>query len=162
MKNKSIPKRVWLLLFALGVYVYILIFNQKLFLSSSKLFLNNILKIIPALILVFIIMALANYFITPKKVLRFSKKKGASKWLFMSLAGILLTGPSYLWYPLLSDLKKQGLSNGLIATYLYNRAIVIAFLPLLIFYFSLKYAIVFYIVITISALVQGLIMDQIL
>jgi len=162
MKNKNISKKVWLLSVVLVVYVLLFVFNKSMFLSSSKFFFDSITKIIPALAFVFILMTLANYFITPEKVLKFSKKKGAKKWFFMSFAGILSTGPPYLWYPLLRDLKKQGLSSGLIATYLYNRAVVISFVPLLIFYFSFKYVIVFYIVITISALIQGIIINQLI
>jgi uncharacterized membrane protein YraQ (UPF0718 family) len=104
-------------------------------------------------------MAFINLFITPDKILNFSKKKGIKKWFFISFAGIFSIGPPYLWYPLLNKLKKQGLNNGLITTYLYNRAIVISFTPLLIFYFSFKFTIIFYTIITISAIIQGLIIN---
>ncbi len=160
MKNKKISKTKLFLLVMLGIYLILLIFNKELFLSSSKFFLTNILKIIPAFALVFILMTTANYFITPEKILKFSQRKGIRKWFFMSFAGIISTGPPYLWYPLLSKLRKQGLSEGLITTYLYNRAIAIAFIPLLIFYFSAKYAIVLYILITAAAIVQGKIMNK--
>lgn len=159
MKNK-ISKKIVFLLVVLGIYLAILIFDKELFLSSSKFFLNTILKIIPAFALVFVLMSIANYFITPQKVLNFSKRKGSRKWFLMSFAGIISTGPPYLWFPLLSKLRKQGLSEGLITTYLYNRAIAIAFIPLLIFYFSAKYAIILYILITASALIQGKIMNK--
>ncbi len=160
MKNKKPSVRIWLLLASLIIYFTLFVFNKEIFVSSSKFFLENIRRIIPALFFVFIIMTLANYFITPKKILNLSMKKGARKWLLMSLAGIFSVGAPFLWYPLLRNLKKQGLSNGLITTYLYNRCVVISFVPLLIFYFSLKYVIVLYAVITASALVQGIIIDS--
>lgn len=162
MNIKKIPFRAWLLLIALISYIYLIIFNQSLFLSSIKFFLQTLIRIIPAFILVFAIMTLANYFITSEKILKFSKKKGPKKWFLMSFAGIFSTGPPYLWYPLLRDLNKQGLSYGLITTYLYNRAVVIAFIPLLIYYFSLKFALILSAVITLSALLQGLIINKII
>lgn len=160
MKNKKIPLRALFFIGAVIIYFGIYFLNNEIFFKSLKFFLNSITKIIPALLFVFILMTLLNYFIPPQKVLDFSRKKGIKKWILMSFAGVFSTGPPFLWFPILRDLKKQGLTNGLITTYLYNRAVVISFIPLLIYYFSLKYTIALYIAITASALIQGLIINK--
>ena len=144
MKNKKENKQLYFLVVVLIFYLSILLFNQKIFLSASVFFFTLMLKIIPAFIFVFILMTMSNYFITPEKVIKFSSKKGIKKWLFMVIAGLLSAGPPLVWYPLLAKLKNQGLSPGLIATYMYSKALVISFFPLLIFYFSLKYVVILY------------------
>jgi uncharacterized membrane protein YraQ (UPF0718 family) len=67
-----------------------------------------------------------------------------------------------MWYPLLSDLQKKGVKNSFIATFLYNRAIKPALLPLIIFYFGLAFTIVLTIVMIIASVFQGLIVEKIL
>jgi len=161
MKNKGKFSKEKFITAVLIIYLVLLILRPKLFLSASKFFLNSILKIIPALFFVFILMAIINYFITPERIMKFSEKKGFKKWLFMVSAGVLSVGPPFLWYPLLKKLKSHGLSPGLITTYLYSKALVLSFLPLLIFYFSLKYVVVLYFTMIVAAIIQGIIMDRI-
>ena len=106
-------------------------------------------------------MAITNYFITPKFISKhIEKDKGIKKWVFAVIGGILSTGPIYMWYPLLADLKERGLSHGLIACFLYNRAIKIPFLPLLIFYFNWKFVIVLTIAMIFASLVQGMLINK--
>ena len=65
-----------------------------------------------------------------------------------------------MWYPLLADLKSKGLNSGLIACFLYNRAIKIPFLPLMIFYFSLKYVLILTVVMVFMSVIQALIINK--
>lgn len=162
MKIKIKSGKAWFLIIVFLTYLSLLLFNLEIFLSASKFFFYSLVKIIPAFIFVFVIMIIINYFLTPEKILNFSRKKGIKKWLFMVLSGILSTGPPFLWYPLLAKLKKQGLNSGLIATYLYSKALVISFLPLLIFYFSFKYMVILYFVLAIAALIQGIIISKVM
>ncbi len=62
-------------------------------------------------------MVIANYFITPKFVFKYFDKKGANKWLFAIIGGILSEGPIYVWYPLLADLKEKGFGYGFVACF---------------------------------------------
>ncbi|MCK5449639.1 hypothetical protein KAI32_02140 [Candidatus Pacearchaeota archaeon] len=159
MKNKNKSNQRYFLLVVFALYLSLLVFNQKLFFSASSTFLDLLLKIIPAFVLVFILITISNYFITPERVTKFSTKKGILKWLLMVLAGVLSVGPLFVWYPLLAKLKNHGLNPGLVATYIYSKAIVISFFPLLIFYFSLKYIIVLYCVLAIASIIQGILIN---
>ena len=114
-KLKQLPGSWYFLLIIIIVYFLFSIFNQKIYLDSLDFFGQIIYKIIPIFILVFVLMSLSNYFITPKFVMRHLREKGFRKWFYVIVGGILSTGPIYMWYPLLADLRRKGLSYGLIA-----------------------------------------------
>jgi len=162
MKNKlrQISKSWYFLLIVILFYLLLFILKQNLFFSSLDFLYNILLKIIPIFVLVFILMAMANYFITPKIVMKHLGEKGIKRWFFMIIGGILSTGPIYMWYPLLADLKSKGLSYGLIACFLYNRAIKIPLLPIAIFYFGWKYIIILSFVMVFMSVLQGIIIDK--
>ncbi len=154
-------KYVFLILVGI-IYLILFLVNQVVFKSSLTYFLNLLVKIIPIFILVFILMSIMNYFFTPKFISKHLKEKGIKKWIFVIVGGILSTGAIYMWYPLLADLKSKGLSYGLVACFLYNRAIKIPLLPLMIFYFSLKYVIVLGIVMIFVSVIQGIILNKLM
>lgn len=159
---KKISGKWYFLIVVILIYLFLLFFKSDSFLSASLFFLNILKKIIPILFAVFVLIFLIDYFFTPKIISKYFKKKGIKKWLFVIVGGILSTGAIYVWYPLLADLKSKGLSYGLIACFLYNRAIKIPMLPLMIFYFSLKYVIILSLVMILMSVVQGIIIDKIL
>ncbi len=161
-KFKKISGNWYFLIITILIYLFILIFKQDLFFSSLNFFNEIILKIIPIFILVFILMVLTNYFITPKFIMKHFKEKGIKKWFFVILGGILSTGPIYLWYPLLENLKNKGLSYGLITCFLYNRAIKIPLLPIAIFYFGWKYILILSFVMIFMSVIQGMIINKLM
>jgi len=105
-------------------------------------------------------MTLSNYFITPKVIMKHLKEKGLKKWFFVIVGGILSSGPIYMWYPLLADLRSKGLSYGLIACFLYNRAIKIPLIPLAIIYFSWQYILILTFVMVAVSVIQGIIINR--
>lgn len=97
-------------------------------------------RILPVFVLIFILLALTNYFVKPKTLVKYlGKGSGWKGWLLAIGTGILSTGPIYMWYPLLAELKEHGMRPALIATFLYNRAIKPALIPLMIIYFGWKF-----------------------
>ena len=105
---KQIPGSWYFLISIIIIYLFLLILKREFFSSSLDFFYNIILKVIPIFIFVFILMVLTNYFITPKFIMKHFKKRGIKKWFFVVIGGILSTGPIYMWYPLLADLKNKG------------------------------------------------------
>ena len=160
--KKQISGSWFFFLLVILAYVILFFINKELSLSSLNFFYNILIKIIPIFILVFILMSLVNYFFTPQFVLKHLREKGIRKWIFIIIGGILSTGAIYMWYPLLADLKSKGLSYGLIACFLYNRAIKIPLLPLMIFYFSLKYVIILTFIMIFMSVVQGIIINKLM
>ena len=161
-KLKQLPGSWYFLLIIIIVYFLFSIFNQKIYLDSLDFFGQIIYKIIPIFILVFVLMSLSNYFITPKFVMRHLREKGFRKWFYVIVGGILSTGPIYMWYPLLADLRRKGLSYGLIACFLYNRAIKIPLLPLAILYFSWQYILVLCFVMVFVSVIQGVVLNKLM
>jgi len=160
MKTRKISGKWYFLIFIILIYLFLLFFKFDSFISASLFFLNILKKIIPILIAVFVLMSLINYFFTPKIISKYFMKKGIKKWFFIIVGGILSTGAIYIWYPLLAELKDKGLSYGLIACFLYNRAIKIPMLPLMIFYFSLKYVLILCFILILASVIQGLIINK--
>lgn len=151
--------------FLLGVillWIIIFFINKELIFKSSSFFLNIIVKILPIIALVFVLMFIVNYFIKPEKLVSFFGKESKITWLIAIITGIISTGPIYMWYPLLGDLQKKGIKNGFIATFLYNRAIKIPLLPLVIFYFGLTYVLILLSVMMVMSVVQGITINKIL
>ena len=90
------------------------------------------------------------------------KEKGIRKWFYVIIGGILSSGPIYMWYPLLADLRSKGLNYGLIACFLYNRAIKIPLLPLAIIYFSWQYIIILTLVMITVSIMQGILLNKLM
>ena len=161
-KLKQISSSWYFLLIVVLAYVILFFINKELSFLSLNFFSNILIKIVPILVLVFILMSLVNYFFTSKFISKHLGEKGIRKWIFVIVGGILSTGAIYMWYPLLADLKSKGLSYGLIACFLYNRAIKIPLLPLMIFYFSLQYVLILSFVMIFMSVVQGIIINKIM
>jgi uncharacterized membrane protein YraQ (UPF0718 family) len=161
-KIKKIPKSWYFLILTIIAYFILLIFYKEIYFESLNFFGDLILKIIPIFIIVFVLMALSNYFITNDFIIKHLKGKGLKKWFFVIVGGILSSGPIYMWYPLLANLKQKGLKDGLIACFLYNRAIKIPLLPLAIVYFNWKYVVILTLVMVIISIIQGILINKLM
>ena len=153
----------WFFFIFMVIFYFLLFFiNSNLFISSLIFFHQILIKIIPIFLLVWFLMVITNYFITPKFVFKYFDKKSANKWFFAIIGGILSEGPVYIWYPLLADLKKKGLDYGFVACFLYNRAIKLPILPAAIYYFGWKYILILAIIIIMASIGQGIIINRII
>ncbi len=156
-------RKAWWFTIGVGiVYLVIFIINSNTFIKSLKFLLSLLAKIVPIFFLVFILMAIVNFFIKPQKLKQFFEKKKKLKWVLTILLGILSTGPIYMWYPLLADLKEKGMGYGLMACFLYNRAIKIPLLPLMFLYFSWRYIVLLLLLMIIVSVFQGILVDKIM
>ncbi len=132
---------------------------KKGFLFSLGIF----YKLIPVMVLVFILLWLINQFVSPNSVLKhLGEQSGIKGWLFALLGGIISTGPIYMWYPLLKNLKEKGMKNSLIAVFLYNRAVKVPMIPLMVHYFGLKLVVVLTFWMLCASIFVGLIVEKIL
>lgn len=161
-KSKQMHASWYFLIAVVLLYIIVACIDISIISSSLKFFLSLVFRIAPIFIIILVLMVITNYLITPKLVTKYFRAPGIKKWLFVVVAGILSTGPIYMWYPLLADLREKGVHNGFLATFLYSRAIKIWLLPVVIFYFSLKYVLVLTIVMIVFSLVQGIAVNNIL
>jgi uncharacterized membrane protein YraQ (UPF0718 family) len=104
---------------------------------ALSLFASIARQVIPVLVLVFVLVFLTNLLIRPETVgSHLGSGAGWRGWMIALAAGIISTGPIFLWYPMLADLREKGMRTAFIATFLSARAIKLALIPLMIFYFG--------------------------
>jgi uncharacterized membrane protein YraQ (UPF0718 family) len=156
-------KLKWYFLLSVFIlYIAAFIINKPVFIKASIMFLHIFLKLIVVLVFIFILMVFSNYFLNPKKVVKYvGKEAGIKRWIVVITAGILSAGSIYMWYPLLKDLKDKGMETGLIAAFLYNRAIKLHLIPLMILYFSGKFIFLLTTLMIIASIVQGIIINKV-
>ncbi|MDA3786163.1 MAG: permease, partial [Deltaproteobacteria bacterium] len=119
------------------------------------------LKVLPIFAVVIIFTALLNYALQPKQIVQhLGEKSGAKGWLLALLAGVISYGPMYAWYPMITDLRSQGLRDGLIVVFFYARAIKLPLLPLMLDYFGAPFTLVLSVYILLGAFLQGWIFEQ--
>ncbi|KAF5413389.1 MAG: hypothetical protein C5S38_06515 [Candidatus Methanophagaceae archaeon] len=144
------------------LYLLLFFFDSESIYNSLKESGNIIIQIIPVLMLVIVSMALLDYFLHPKTVSKYvGKGSGIKGWFLAISTGILSHGPIYVWYPLLKDLRDRGMKSGLIAAFLYSRAIKIPLLPLMAYYFGVLFVVVLLPYIVIASIVVGGIIELI-
>ena len=140
---KNLPGALKFLILVLVLFCGIGIFAQDIFIESIQKSLILFRTLVPTLLLVFIFIFIFNLIITDKFVKKhLHKNVGIIHYIAVAVVAILSTGPIYMWYAYLSNVKKEGVSDGLISLFLYNRAIKLPLLPLMISYFSLKTTII--------------------
>lgn len=153
----------WLfLLIVVLMYIFLAIGNYALAEKSTLAFARLFISILPVLVLVFVIMFIFNLFLDNKRLIRhLGKGSGVKGWLLSIGGGILSTGPIYMWYPLLSDLKEKGMKNSLIAVFLCSRAVKIPLIPMMIYYFGLAFTVVLTVYMIIFSVINGLMVGKI-
>ena len=65
----------------------------------------------------------------------------------------------YAWYGMLQDMRSHGLKDGLIATFMYARAVKLPLLPFMVDLFGLLFTIVMTLYILIASVIQGKVID---
>jgi uncharacterized membrane protein YraQ (UPF0718 family) len=165
MKNKKKKNRTWgspIFLGSVAVLYLILFFiSPDRTIISLKTSGNIFIKLIPVLLLVILFMGLLDFFLKPKSISKhLGKESGFKGWAIALAAGILSHGPIYAWYPLLKELQKQGMRIGLMVVFLYNRAIKIPLLPVLIAFFGIKFTLVLLIWTIMASLIEAKVMEM--
>ena len=166
MINKLLEKisGKWIFLIIVTVFYVILAFmNFNMAEVAVVQFFQLIWKILPVFILVFILMFISNLLLDAKKIIKYTgESAGAKGWIISIITGILSTGPIYMWYPLLSDLKDKGMKDAFITAFLYNRAVKIPLLPMMIYYFGLAFTLILTFYMIVFSVINGLIVHKFL
>ncbi len=152
----------YFLLIVIVLYVIIGLLKIEVLLPSLRFSFKIIKNIIPVFVVIFALLVAFDLFASPYSVRKYlGKSSGFRRWLIAIGGGIISTGPIYMWYPLLKELKKQGIQYGFVATFLYNRAIKLPLIPMMIVYFGLKYTLVLAMVMITISVIQGIIFEKI-
>ena len=159
--TKKSNKSSWYFLGAVVLVYFVVYFISPTHAFSALEFLYKLtLKLIPVFAFVFVFMVIVELLLTPARIVKYiGEEAGLKKWIFVIIGGVLSTGPIYMWYPLLADLQKKGVKDGLLATFLYNRAIKLQYLPLLVVYFSWTFITWMTILMILGSVLQGIFID---
>jgi len=154
----------WLFLgLVLAAYGATVLIDPGLARAAFADFLAMFGKVLPVLVLVFVLMFLVELLLSPERVESWlGRRSGLRGWLLALAAGVLSTGPVYTWYALLAELRAKGMRTALVAVVLYARAIKLPLLPLLAHYFSLRYMLVLSLLIAVFSVVNGVLMERLL
>jgi len=153
-------KGVKFLLFVVALFILLSIFDFENIPRIMDKFGTILYKIIPIFVLVIVLTALINYFLKPKQVMKyFGKDSGKKGLVYALIGGVLSHGPMYAWYPMLDDMRKHGLKYGLIANFMYARAVKLPLLPFMIGLFGLTFTVIVNVYILIFAVIQGKVID---
>ena len=156
----NISGGVKFLLSMLLLYGIIGLFDPTFLVGALLYFREMLIKVLPILGIVFVILFAINLFLKADKVSRYlGREAGVMGWLYAVIGGILISGPPYVLYPMLGEMKKHGARSGLIVTLLYNRNVKVQFLPALVYYFGLRYAIVLSIYIILFSVLNGMVFE---
>ena len=148
------------LIIVLIAYVVLLLADMPHALSALQKGGSILLSLLPLFLLIIILTALINYFLKPKQIIKhFGKDSGAKGIFYALIGGIISHGPMYAWYGILQDMRSYGLKDGLIATFMYARAVKLPLLPFMIDLFGLLFSIVMTLYILIAAVLQGKVID---
>ncbi len=161
-KSKKSNGGMKLFLIVLALYFIVGIFNLQLAKEAAFNFFYMLIKIIPILFIVFIVMIGVDIYFTKDRTKNFvGDESGIKGWIYAIISGILISGPPYILYPLLGNLKKRGMKNSLLAALLYNRNIKIPFIPVMIYYFGIKFTMVISVYIIIFSIFNGILVSVI-
>ena len=153
-------KGLKLLMLVSLIYLGLFIFDTTNASIGIYKFIDIFITLLPIFAFIIILTALINYFLKPKQIMKHFGEDSGKMGIFYSLiGGILSHGPMYAWYGMLSDMRKHGLKDGLIVTFLYSRAVKVPLLPMMLAIFGLTYTIIINIYIIIFAIIQGKIME---
>ncbi len=151
------------LIIVLIAYVVLLLADMPHALSALQKGGSILLSLLPLFLLIIILTALINYFLKPKQIIKhFGKDSGAKGIFYALIGGIISHGPMYAWYGMLQDMRSHGLKDGLIAVFMYARAVKLPLLPFMVDLFGLLFTIIMTLYILIAAVLQGKVIDRVM
>jgi uncharacterized membrane protein YraQ (UPF0718 family) len=143
------------------VYLGLAWWDVGLFVNALHVSWKMALKIAPVMLVVLFFMILMSYFVKPQMVKKhFGKGTGVKAYLLAVTGGVLSHGPIFIWYPFLKNLKEQGMRSGLMAVFLYARAVKLPLLPLMVAYFGFDYTLLLTFFILLAAFCEGVMIDR--
>jgi uncharacterized membrane protein YraQ (UPF0718 family) len=153
----------WVFLAAvMAIYAVTALFNTELAEDAIAFFMQLLGKVLPVLVLVFVLIFSVDLLLNPKRVEKYlGQSSGIMGWLTAIVAGILSTGPVYAWYAVLQDLRRKGMRTSLAAAMLYSRAVKLPLLPLLAHYFGVVYTVVLVFYLIGFSIISGLLMERV-
>lgn len=165
MKNfiKKLPWWIKFLIFMLFLYVIWFILSPELITNSIISTLSSLKELFPILLIAFIIIFIINAFLKPESIKKhLGKDSGIKWWIYTIIWSFFIMMPTYVILPMLWEFKTHGMKNSLLALFMNTRNLQLAFLPVMAYYFWLKFTVIIFILNLIFAIINALIIDRML
>lgn len=151
----------WFLALVLAAYLVLGVTDASRAVEALQFFTRVLGQVLPALGLVWLLLFLADLLLDKKRVRQhLGKESGLRGWIGALLAGVFAVGPIYGWYAVLAELRQKGMRDALIAAFLYNRALKLPLLPLLVHYFGLAYTLMLSLLLLLFSVITGLLIEK--
>ena len=158
---EKIGARWVFLFFVMVLYLIVGIIDFEMLQDTLPILGRLVLRVFPVLLLVFGIMFVTNLLFGTKNIVNvLGKCSGLKGWILAITGGIVSSGPIYMWYPLLSDLKERGMRDRLVAAFLYSRAIKIPLIPMMVFYFGWPFTIILSLYMVLFSVAIGVVVER--
>jgi uncharacterized membrane protein YraQ (UPF0718 family) len=145
------------------LYTVLLLTDRTSTLLALQKGASILLSLLPLFLLIITLTALINYFLKPKQIIKhFGEESGVKGVLYALVGGIISHGPMYAWFAMLQDMRSHGLKDGLIAVFMYARAVKLPLLPFMVDLFGLMFTIIMTLYILIAAVLQGKVIDVVM
>lgn len=160
---RKIPNGLKFFLAVISLYTIIYFSRPELALEAFHSFLGTFLQVLPILLMVFFMIFLSYIFVKPAIVRRhLGHDSGLKGWIYTIFGSMLIAGPPYVLFPLLGELREHGMKYSLIATFMNNRNVQPAFLPVIAYYFGWQFSLVFGGYVLLFAISSGMLMERIM
>ena len=160
---KKIHGGMIFMLFVVFIYGVSYLTEPEFVKSAFGNFLVSFSKVLPILLLVYLMMFLSFIFVKPEMVKRqLGSDSGIRGWCYAMLGSIIISGPSYVLFPLLGELQKEGMKYSLIAVFMNNRNVQLAYLPVIAYYFGWRFSFVFAAYVLVFSLLTGMLIGRLM
>jgi uncharacterized membrane protein YraQ (UPF0718 family) len=155
-------KTGWIMLLITALlYILSAFLNPSLAMGALEKSFEIVKSIAPIIIVVLFLMAAFTTYVKSKDMIKhIGENSGVKGWSIALFGGVLSHGSTYIWYPILSQMRDEGAREGLIVAFFYARAIKLPWIPVMIAYFGLTFTVLLSVYILLGAFVQGVIADK--
>jgi len=155
-RNGGTRYGIYFLVFIMLLYAVLFFLDSSKIYKSLQVSLDVLIQILPVLAMVILLMWISSYLLKPKTVSKYlGKESGVRGWILAASFGIVSHGSIYVWYPLLKEMRGHGMMDGLIAVFLYNRAVKIPLIPVMIYYFGVVFVSILTVYTVIASVIEG-------
>ncbi len=153
---KKIPGQWKFLAVVLVLYIMAFIASKDFAKMAFGNFLTTFSSVVPIVFVVFIVMFVLNLLLNPEIIKKhLGHDSGMRGWVYTIIGSIVISGPPYVLMPMFADLKKHGMKTALIATFLSNRNVQPVFLPVMAYYFGIRYTIIISLLVVAFSIISG-------
>jgi uncharacterized membrane protein YraQ (UPF0718 family) len=143
------------------VYIVTAFLDSNIAMASLEKSYEIIKSIAPIIVVVLLLMATFTTLTKAKNMVKhIGQDSGAKGWIIAIFGGVLSHGSTYIWYPILAQMRKEGAKEGLIVAFFYARAIKLPWIPVMIAYFGITFTLLLSAYILLGAYLQGVIADK--